>query len=56
MSKIKFTTTIDPQLLQDIKIQAIKEKCSVSTLLELLIKEYLVKCGTNKSNGENSEG
>lgn len=41
MNKVKFTTTIDENLLEQIKIIAIKEKCSVSTILERLIKEYL---------------
>lgn len=37
MAKQKFTTTIDSELLEKIKIQAIKEKRSVSDLLEELI-------------------
>ena len=41
MPKQKFTTTIDSDLLEKIKIQAIKEKRSVSDLLEELIKKYL---------------
>jgi hypothetical protein len=41
MSKIKFTTTVDTELLEQIKIVAIKEKRSVSDILECLIKEYL---------------
>lgn len=43
MAKQKFTTTIDTELLEKIKIQAIKEKRSVSDLLEELIKKYLEK-------------
>jgi len=43
MGKIKFTTTIDESILEQIKILAIKEKCSVSAILERLIKEYLEK-------------
>ncbi|WP_304841251.1 ribbon-helix-helix domain-containing protein [Phocaeicola sartorii] len=43
MGKVKFTTTIDESLLEQIKILAIKEKCSVSAILERLIKEYLEK-------------
>lgn len=46
MSKIKFTTTIDENLLEQIKILAIKEKCSVASILEKLISDYL------KSNSE----
>lgn len=41
MNKRKFTTTVDPELLERIKIQAIKEKRSVSDLLEELIRRYL---------------
>lgn len=41
MGKVKFTTTIDEQLLEEIKILAVKEKCSVSAILEKLIREYI---------------
>ena len=41
MKKIKFTTTIEQELLERIKIQAIKEHCSVSEILERLIIQYL---------------
>lgn len=41
MPRQKFTTTIDSELLERIKIQAIKEKCSVAALLERLINDYL---------------
>lgn len=41
MKKVKFTTTINENLLEEIKIIAIKEKCSVSSILEKLITEYL---------------
>ena len=41
MNKVKFTTTIDETLLKEIKIIAVKEKCSVSSIFENLIKEYL---------------
>lgn len=39
--KTRYTTTIDSELLEKIKIQAIKEKRSVSDLLEELITKYL---------------
>lgn len=39
--RVKFTTTLDLELLKKIKIQAIKEKTDVSKVLERLIKEYL---------------
>lgn len=41
MNKVKFTTTIDSNLLEEIKIIAIKEKRSVSAVLEELIEKYL---------------
>lgn len=41
MAKQKFTTTIDSDLLEKVKIQAIKEKRSVSSLLENLLENYL---------------
>lgn len=41
MAKQKFTTTVDSELLERVKIQAIKEKRSVSDLLEMLIRKYL---------------
>lgn len=41
MKKVKFTTTIDQELLEKIKIQAIKEHSSVSEILERLITQYL---------------
>lgn len=41
MAKQKFTTTIDSELLEKIKIKAIREKRSVSDILEELIKNYL---------------
>lgn len=41
MSKVKFTTTVDVKLLEEIKICAIKEKRSVSDILEEIITEYL---------------
>lgn len=43
MAKVKFTTTVDERLLEKIKILAIKEKCSVSDILEKLIRELLDK-------------
>lgn len=47
MPKQKFTTTIDSELLEKIKIQAIKEKRSVSDLLEELVEKYLQEIAAN---------
>ena len=41
MKKIKFTTTIDESILEEIKILAVKEKRSISAILEELIREYI---------------
>ena len=35
MSKVKFTTTIDQDILEKAKIQAIKEKTSVAKIIEI---------------------
>jgi len=50
MSKVKFTTTIDSVLLQEIKIQAIKENRSVSDILEELLKDYLSKINNSEDD------
>ena len=41
MAKKKFTTNIDEELLDKIKIKAIKEKKNVNKTLEELLKKYL---------------
>lgn len=41
MKKVKFTTSIDSEVLKQIKIQAIKEGRSVASILESLIVQYL---------------
>lgn len=46
MAKKKFTTTLDEDLLEAIKIQAIREKRSVADLLEQLIKDHLARVAT----------
>ena len=48
MAKQKFTTTIDSELLEKIKIQAIREKRSVSDMLEEMIRKYLEDIKTEK--------
>ena len=49
MEKVKFTTTIRKDLLNEIKIQAIWEEKSVSEILEGLISDYL-KTSANPLN------
>jgi len=43
VTRKKFTTTLDEQLIQQLKIQAVKESTNVSKILEKLISEYLEK-------------
>ena len=43
--KVKFTTTIDSEILKQIKIEAIQTNKSVSQILEQLIKDFLSKQG-----------
>lgn len=47
--KERFTTTLDSQLLEDIKILAIKEKCSTNVLIEIAIKDFLKKRAVEKA-------
>lgn len=49
MSKTKFTTTIEDTLLENIKIQAIKEHKSVAQILEELISKYLESISASTS-------
>ena len=39
--KIKFTTTLDEEIIKKIKFQAVKENTDVSKLLEKLMEKYL---------------
>ncbi len=39
--KVKFTTTIDEELLKKIKIKSIKEGKNVNEIIEELFEEYL---------------
>lgn len=45
MGKVKFTTMIDEEILVAIKIQAIVENRSVSSILCELIEKYLKEKG-----------
>ena len=44
----RFTTTIDGQLLEDIKILAIKRRCPTNDLIEEAITDLLKKYGGKK--------
>lgn len=39
--KARLATNIDEDLLQEFKIQAVKEKKKINELLEVIIKNYL---------------
>ena len=41
--RTKFTTTLDDDLIKELKIRAIQEGTDVSKILEVLIREYLDK-------------
>ena len=41
MTRKKFTTTLDESIIQQLKIQAIKENTDASKILERLIQQYL---------------
>lgn len=41
MTRKKFTTTLDEGLIKRLKIVAIEQESSVSTILERLMRDYL---------------
>ena len=47
--RVKFTTTLDSEILKELKIQAVKEGTDVSKILEKLMVEYLEKQKGNSS-------
>ena len=50
--KERFTTTLDGDLLQKIKILAIYEKCPTNILLEEAMKDLLKKYESKKAKGK----
>lgn len=48
MARKKFTTTLDEKLIQELKMQAVKEKTGVSKLIEKMAIEYLKKAGVKE--------
>ncbi len=50
MPKITFTTKMDSELLEQMKKIAMKEKCSVSDILEKLMASYIKKSEKTKVN------
>lgn len=51
----RFTTTIDGQLLEDIKILAIKKRCSTNDLIEEAITDLLKKYKEKEQSGDKAE-
>ena len=47
--RVKFTTTLDSEILKELKIQAVKEGTDVSKILEKLMVEYIEKQNGNSS-------
>lgn len=43
MPRKKFTTYLDEQNIERVKILAVKEKCTVADILNQLLAEYLEK-------------
>jgi hypothetical protein len=50
--KDRFTTTLDIDLLQKIKILAVYEKCSTNVLIEEAIRDLLQKYEARKATKE----
>lgn len=46
--KKKFTTTLDEELIKEIKLIAIKENTTVNDILEKLIIDYIEKVPSNQ--------
>jgi metal-responsive CopG/Arc/MetJ family transcriptional regulator len=51
----RFTTTIDGQLLEDIKILAIRRRCSANDLMEEAITDLLKKYKEREQAGDKAE-
>lgn len=39
----KFTTTIDEEVIKELKLQAVRERTDANKIIERLIQEYLIK-------------
>jgi len=51
----RFTTTIDGQILEDVRILAIKKRCSTNDLIEEAITELLKKYKEKEQSGDKAE-
>ena len=56
MAREKFTTTIDGKLLEDIKILAIRRRCSTNDLIEEAIADLLKKHQDKKAKDKKEPG
>jgi hypothetical protein len=50
MAKRKLTLTVDDALIEKIKIQAVKDRRSLSDITEELYREYLKRVGRQRPN------
>ena len=51
----RFTTTIDGQILEDVRILAIKKRCSTNDLIEEAITDLLKKYKEKEQPGDKAE-
>ena len=51
----RFTTTIDGQLLEDVRILAIRKRCSTNDLMEEAISDLLKKYKEKEQAGDKAE-
>ena len=51
----RFTTTIDGQILEDVRILAIKKRCSTNDLIEEAISDLLKKYKEKEQTGDKAE-
>ena len=51
----RFTTTIDGQILEDVRILAIKKRCSTNDLIEEAITDLLKKYREKEQLGDKTE-
>jgi hypothetical protein len=51
----RFTTTIDGQLLEDVRILAIKKRCPTNDLMEEAISDLLNKYKEKEQAGDKAE-
>jgi metal-responsive CopG/Arc/MetJ family transcriptional regulator len=43
VARKKFTTSLDEEVIKQLKLQAVKENTNASKIIERLVKEYLKK-------------